>query len=222
MAITRGSEYGADGMERQGLTDYEICEMITTLVTMAARVVILEIFGFVKTTLIVLFYERYVAVTKDVAPTATATVATTIITTAGVQGGGVQVWDFNNMKSSDFDGVNDPIVNMIWISNVDGYFFSCSCPNDPNVKFALNLFHLGVKDWWKLVTSVYSLVEKAIVTWEQFMKMFRIKYVPLVESERVAEEYLSLKQMIDSVMEIIKIFPEIALLCPKYAASEQV
>lgn len=47
-----------------------------------------------------------------------------------------------------------------------------------------------------------------------------MEYDPLVEREKLASEYLFLKQMIELVMEITKIFVERALFCPKYAASE--
>lgn len=60
------------------------------------------------------------------------------------------------------------------------------------------------------------------MTWEQFLDMFRVECVLLVERERLALEYPSLNQKIESIMEIAKIFTKRVLFCPECAASEQV
>lgn len=52
--------------------------------------------------------------------------------------------------------------------------------------------------------------------------MFRAEYVPLVEQEQLAHEYLSLKQMIELVTEITKIFMERSLFYLENATPEQV
>lgn len=47
-----------------------------------------------------------------------------------------------------------------------------------------------------LATSAYSHEEKVAFTWEHFSKMFCTDSMSLVERERLAQEYLSLRQMI--------------------------
>ena len=44
--------------------------------------------------------------------------------------------------------------------------------------------------------------------------MFCSKYVSLVERERLAQEYLELRQGTESVMEITKMFKERDMFCP--------
>lgn len=73
-----------------------------------------------------------------------------------------------------------------------------------------------------MVTGVYSLAVKVAVTWEQFIEMLHTDYVPLVERERLAHEYLSLKKTMDPMTEITKIFTKRALFCLDYVASKQV
>lgn len=70
------------------------------------------------------------------------------------------------------------------------------------VRFALSLLHYGEKDQWKFATHTFSSAEQAKVTWEQFFEMFQEDYVLLVERERLAHEYLSLKQMTKTVTKI--------------------
>ena len=47
--------------------------------------------------------------------------------------------------------------------------------------------------------------------------MFQTEDVPLVERGRLANEYFSLRQRTESVMDITKMFTERALFCPDYS-----
>nr|KAJ0210028.1 hypothetical protein LSAT_V11C400157280 [Lactuca sativa] len=78
----------------------------------------------------------------------------------------------------------DLIVAIRWLSDVEGCFFTCSCPADQRVRCALNLLRLGAKDWWSLTTGSYSDAQRATVTWDQFQEMFNTRYAPRVERER--------------------------------------
>lgn len=140
-----------------------------------------------------------------------------------LQGRGMMHYrDFNNMTPPEFDGFKDPIIAMRWISDVEGCLFTCLCPENMKFKYALNLLGLGMKDWWKMVTSSYSPKKIAVVTWEECIDIFRTQYVLLVERDMLAQEYLSLKQTTNSMVYIIKMFIERPLFCPEYSALEQV
>ena len=73
---------------------------------------------------------------------------------------------------------------MRWISDIEGFFYTYSCPQHLRVRFSLNQLRLGAKDWWKFVTTDFTTVELTTVTWERFTVMFRDEYVPPVERER--------------------------------------
>ena len=68
------------------------------------------------------------------------------------------------MKLLDFDGIKDPIVAIRWISDMEGCFFTRSCPEDWKVRCALNLLHMGAMDWWNLVASSYTLEQRIVIT----------------------------------------------------------
>ena len=89
------------------------------------------------------------------------------------------------------------------------------------VRFALNLLRLGAKDWWKFVTIEFSPMEKAAVTWEWFVEMFHEGYVPLMERERLAQEYLLLRQTTKTVTEITRMFHDSSMFCLEYASTKQ-
>ena len=66
------------------------------------------------------------------------------------------------------------------------------------------------------MTSNFTPVEHTVVTWERFVMMFCDEYVPPVERERLAHEFLSLRQKTESVTVITRMFHERALFCPEH------
>ncbi|CAH1443351.1 unnamed protein product [Lactuca virosa] len=102
--------------ETSGVSDEELRQMIRDEVAAAIRAEIPKMFGSIKTTLIETFDERYAEVTEATAAAATATVAT-----ARPQGGDSMLFrEFSNTKPPEFDGTQDPIAVMRWISDIEG------------------------------------------------------------------------------------------------------
>ena len=76
-----------------------------------------------KTAMMEFFDDIYVALSDIFVVAAIAAV--------GIGVGWVfQYRDFDNMKPLTFDGVQDPIIAMRWLSDVEGCFFKFSCPAD--------------------------------------------------------------------------------------------
>lgn len=72
MVVTRG--LGSSDPERPSASDDEICRIVAAKVAAMIRGAILEMFGYIKTTLIETFDERYDSVTEAVAATTTTVV----------------------------------------------------------------------------------------------------------------------------------------------------
>lgn len=71
------------------------------------------------------------------------------------------------------------------------------------------------------VLAHFSSAELAAVTWERFTAMFRDEYVPSVEKECLAQEFLTLRQGTESVTVIARMFHERAMFCPEHVSTEQ-
>ena len=119
--------------------DARIREILRDGVAALFRAELPELFGSIKTAMIEYFDERYAALAETAAAAATAAVAAA----RGGAGRGFQYRDIDNTKPPTFDGVQDPTVAMRWLSDVEGCFFTCSCPVDQRVRCALNLLRLG-------------------------------------------------------------------------------
>ena len=77
-----------------------------------------------------------------------------------------------------------------------------------------------MKNWWRLVTGSYFVEQRATISWDSFMEMFHTCYITWVERERLAQEFLDLRQGSESVMEITRMFTERAMFCAKFASEQ--
>ena len=102
--------------ESSGASDEEIRRIIHEEVAAAIRAEIPEMFGSIKTTLIETFDERYAALSEAAVAAATAAIAA-----ARPQGGDALLFrEFSNTKPLEFDGTQDPVAAMRWISYIEG------------------------------------------------------------------------------------------------------
>ena len=74
--------------------------------------------------------------------------------------------DFSVCSPPLFKGDTSPIVSMRWISDVQGAFFTCGCPDHLRVRYASNLLREGARDWWATWTVDMAPTEVAAITWE--------------------------------------------------------
>lgn len=121
MVFTRGSGYGSGvgGQDGSWLTNDQIWEMIVVEVGIGIWGSILELFGFIKISMIELVDDRNPTLSKATDAAATATVAS-----IGVWGErAFQYRDSDNKKPPKFNGIKDPIVEMTRWSSAPWTFF---------------------------------------------------------------------------------------------------
>ncbi|KAL4574459.1 hypothetical protein LXL04_021291 [Taraxacum kok-saghyz] len=113
--------------------------------------------------------------------------------------------EFSACSPPLFQGSTDPITCMRWVSDVEGAFLTIIS---------------SAKDWWTTWTKAMTNPEISEMPWEDFVTRFRTQYVPQVEMDRLAREFLTMEQTTESIPELNRKFNEMALFCPQYAADE--
>ena len=68
------------------------------------------------------------------------------------------------------------------------------------------------------MTGPYSDERRAALSWDQYTEMFHSRYIPWVEHEQLAQEFLELKQDSESVTEISRMFSEREMFCPEFSS----
>nr|XP_016470291.1 PREDICTED: uncharacterized protein LOC107792581 [Nicotiana tabacum] len=103
------------------------------------------------------------------------------------------------MGGVEFEGTTDPTVAEQWIERMQRVFEQLECTNAAKFKYAISLLQKYAYDWW---VSVPNEKEKPpVLTWDDFGKAFRAKYVPHVYCDAKKKEFLNLRQGSMSIAE---------------------
>ncbi|KAJ9561695.1 hypothetical protein OSB04_006855 [Centaurea solstitialis] len=130
--------------------------------------------------------------------------------------------DFSACSPPEFNGESvDPMISMRWLKDVEGVFRTSGCPDEKRVLYAMNLLRGAAKHWWETATATMTEAELTTMTWAQFTTRFQTEYVPRVEMQRLANEFMNLQQTTESVNEITKKFTDLSIFCPRLAADDE-
>ncbi len=78
--------------------------------------------------------------------------------------------------ATKFKGTVKPLEAEQWLKRMDRVFKILHCPNELKFEYSVSLLQGDAYDWWK--TIPYSLVEPLVLTWDDFIREFRQKYIP--------------------------------------------
>ena len=71
-------------------------------------------------------------------------------------------------------------------------FEQLECSNVVKFKYAISLLQKDVYNWW--VSVLNAKVKPYILTWDDFLKEFQMKYVPLADYDAKKKEFLNLRK----------------------------
>nr|XP_016451559.1 PREDICTED: uncharacterized protein LOC107776209 [Nicotiana tabacum] len=87
------------------------------------------------------------------------------------------------MGGVEFEGTTDPTVAEQWLERMERVFEQLECTNAAKFKYAISLLQNDAYDWWVSVPNAKA--KPPVLTWDDFVKSFRAKYVPLfIDGER--------------------------------------
>uniref|UniRef100_A0A1U7WEZ0 Uncharacterized protein LOC104227863 n=1 Tax=Nicotiana sylvestris TaxID=4096 RepID=A0A1U7WEZ0_NICSY len=82
------------------------------------------------------------------------------------------------MGGVEFEGTTDPTVAEQWLERMERVFEQLECTNAAKFKYAISLLQKDAYDWWVSVPNAKA--KPPVLTWDDFVKSFRAKYVPPV------------------------------------------
>ncbi|XP_070026626.1 uncharacterized protein [Nicotiana sylvestris] len=103
------------------------------------------------------------------------------------------------MGGVEFEGTTDPTVAEQWLEHMERVFEQLECTNAAKFKYAISLLQKDAYDWWVSVPNAKA--KPPVLTWDDFVKSFRAKYVPPIYCDAKKKEFLNLKQGSMSIAE---------------------
>ena len=79
------------------------------------------------------------------------------------------------MSGVGFEGNVDPTNAEQWLECVERVFEQLECSDVAKFKYAISLLQQDAYNWW--VSVPYTKVKPLVLTWDDFLKKFRMKYV---------------------------------------------
>ncbi|CAL1359580.1 unnamed protein product [Linum trigynum] len=96
------------------------------------------------------------------------------------------------MGAEAFMGSIDPKVAVDWLKKTERILNQIGCPDDVKFDYVVALLEKDAYDWWLTVPGVVDNTVQ--LTWNDFLRLFKERYVPIVYQDQKKVEFLMLKQ----------------------------
>ncbi|XP_015159649.1 uncharacterized protein [Solanum tuberosum] len=96
------------------------------------------------------------------------------------------------MGGVEFEGTVDPSDAEQWLERIERVFEQIKCSDVTKFKYAISLLQKDAYDWWVSVPN--AKVKPLVLTWDYFLREFRMKYVPPAYCDAKRKEFLNLRQ----------------------------
>ena len=98
--------------------------------------------------------------------------------------------ELRQLGAIDFNGTTDPAEAETWLKRIERIFTLMGCTLVDQFKFVVSLLQGDAYDWLETVPG--ALVRPAVMTYDDFLREFRDKYMPEVYRDEKQREFLHL------------------------------
>ncbi|GKB70562.1 reverse transcriptase domain-containing protein [Tanacetum coccineum] len=138
---------------------------------------------------------------NEMAPKRTSTSAAPAMTQAAIR----------KLVADSTEGV----VGLIcWFERTESVFSRSNCTEDCKVKFATGTLTEEALSWWNSFAQPIGIQEAYKIPWSEFKKLLIKKYYPRTEVKKMEDEFYNLTVKGYDLKTYIRIFQELAILCP--------
>ena len=85
----------------------------------------------------------------------------------------------------------DPAEAEAWLESTERVFTLMQCTPDEKFDYAVFLLQGDAYSWWK--TIPHSMVQPPVLTWDDFLREYHEKYVPVVYKREKRLDFIELK-----------------------------
>ncbi|MQM12487.1 hypothetical protein Taro_045406 [Colocasia esculenta] len=128
---------------------------------------------------------------------------------------------FKRMLPPSFKGESDPLLAESWMREIEKIFRAIRCADEDNVTLATYMLQERADVWWASLLPT-RFEDRAIdIAWDEFVRLFRAKFVPEHVQDRMEQEFLSLVQGSMTVLEYEARFSELSKYVPHIMSDER-
>ncbi|MQM19276.1 hypothetical protein Taro_052277, partial [Colocasia esculenta] len=99
---------------------------------------------------------------------------------------------FKRMSPPSFKGESDPLLAESWMREIEKIFQTIRCAEDDKVTLAIYMLQERADVWWSSMLRTRFEDGAVEVGWDEFVRLFRAKFVPEHIQDKMEQEFLSL------------------------------
>ncbi|MQM16650.1 hypothetical protein Taro_049607, partial [Colocasia esculenta] len=108
---------------------------------------------------------------------------------------------FKRMLPPSFKGESDPLLVENWMREIEKIFRAIRCADEDKVTLATYMLQERADVWWSSLLRTRFEDGAVDVAWDEFVRLFRAKFVPEHVQDRMEQEFISLAQGSMTVLE---------------------
>ncbi|MQL70984.1 hypothetical protein Taro_003306, partial [Colocasia esculenta] len=128
---------------------------------------------------------------------------------------------FKRMLPPSFKGESDPLLAESWMREIEKIFRAIRCADEDKMVLMNGVLQERADVWWASLLRTRSEDGAVDVAWDEFVRLFRAKFVPEYIQDRMEQEFLSLTQGSMTVLEYEARFAKLSKYAPHIVTDER-
>nr|GEY77247.1 reverse transcriptase domain-containing protein [Tanacetum cinerariifolium] len=122
--------------------------------------------------------------------------------------------EFISYKPFYFNGMEGAVGLICWFERIELVFSHSRCDEENKVTFSTGTLTDDAMSWWNAYAQNMGVDQANKITWTKLKRLLTNKYCPRTEVRKMEEELYNLIVRGNDLKTYVKIFQELAVLCP--------
>ncbi|GKA85946.1 reverse transcriptase domain-containing protein [Tanacetum coccineum] len=122
--------------------------------------------------------------------------------------------EFMSCQPFNFKGTEGAVGLIHWFEGIKSVFLRSNYTEDCKVKFYTGTLTEEALSWWNSFAQPIVIEEAYKITWSEFKKLLIKKYCPRSEIKKIEDELYNLTVKGNDLKTYVRLFQELAVLCP--------
>ncbi|GJU54955.1 reverse transcriptase domain-containing protein [Tanacetum coccineum] len=111
--------------------------------------------------------------------------------------------------------ITDGAIGLIrWFERTESVFSRSKCAEEDRVTFSTGTLTDDALSWWNAYAQPIGIKQANMITWTELKRLLTNKYCPRTEFKKMEDEFYDLTVKGNDLKTYIRIFQELAALCP--------
>ncbi|GJV99948.1 reverse transcriptase domain-containing protein [Tanacetum coccineum] len=129
--------------------------------------------------------------------------------------------EFINCQPFYFNGTEGAVGLIRWFKHTKSVFSRSKCAEEDRVTFSTGTLTDDTLSWWNAYAQTIGIEQANRITWTEIKRLLTNKYCPRTEFKKMEDEFYNLVVKGDDLKIYVRIFQELAVLCPNMVPNSE-